>query len=179
MRKSAFIVACLIGIFLAIREKQNPPPPAPEGPRQKPKTYRPVKNECQWLFARDAKARGQLEIGNGNDHAVLVKLISQFVNRKACSCVILPKSSLMIEHVPDGHYQLQFEMGDEIITGTEKFWQPIAQRRMSKTLDFMTTREVSGGNIITKTPVLRLTVHAVEGGNAEFVSIPPADFDRY
>ena len=191
MKKLTFVLACLAGIFLAVRQKQDPPSgeeksKAPGGQKgevaqgqRKPPTYRPVKNESRWFLGRDPKASGELEIGNGNDHAALVKLISLFVNRKACACVILPKSSLKIGHIPDGRYRVEFALGDEIIAGTEKFWEPIDYRKMVEPLVFSTTVEVAGNRIITKSPALRITVHGVEGGNARCVSILSADFDRY
>ena len=118
-------------------------------------------------------------IGNGNDQTALVKLISRLVNAKACVSVILPKSSVTISRVPDGHYELEFALGDEIMTGTETFWQPMAHRKFAKPLEFSTSQQYVDGRIITKTPHLTVTLHSVKDGNASMVSIPPSEFDRY
>jgi hypothetical protein len=135
-------------------------------PGKKPKTYRPVKSEVRFYLTADPAASGEIEIGNGNDQPALVKIISLFINRKACMAVILPKSSFKISRVPAGKYDLEYALGDEIITGTDRFWQPTALGKFAEPL------EVHGYQRIS------VTLHAVKDGNAKIVTIPESQFDR-
>jgi TPR repeat protein len=99
--------------------------------RIKARMQRPRRNEVYWFAQKpdgksflllehgrgepavlDPNALGSLKVGNGTSTPAIGKLIDTFTDRKVCSFIILPKTALTIEHVPDGTYQLIFVFGE-------------------------------------------------------------------
>jgi len=165
----------------------------------KPKTFIPHKNEVQW-FAQgengklrgirvgdflDKSAPGVFRIGNGTNTPALGKLIDTFTDRKMCTFVVLPKTSITIEHVPNGTYQLIYSFGDELILGADKFWNPSGFSKMSNTFEFTSEekREVDPKTLQYANMIHykdhKVTLHGVEGGTAISTPINAGSFDQY
>ncbi len=159
--------------------------------RAKPKTYVPIRNEVRWFrqegagkpsplkmnVVLDKDAKSSLRVGNGNDQPSLGKLINEFTNQKVCEFVVLPRSELTLEHVPDGRYRLIFALGDEIIYNANTFWKPSLVSKFRDAFDFKTT--VTTYTRVTEWTDQSITFHKVKGGSAKTDSMDEKEFANY
>ena len=158
-------------------------------PQPKPKTYIPVRNDCawfavsengqQWKLAQgrflDKDALCVLKVGNGTEHAAIGKVIDMFTDRKVCEFVVLSKTSITLEHVPEGKYSLIYVLGDEIVKGTNRFWEPLEYTRIEAPFEFKTRQLIQE----VEYSVLSITLHGVRGGKAKAEAIEGKEFGKY
>ena len=154
-------------------------------------TYTPVRNEMQW-FERgvdgkiralrigvypDKEAMSNLTVGNGNEKAALGKLIDILTDSKVCEFVVLPKSSIKLEHIPDGRYRFVFSIGDEIVRGTSQMWNPASVEQFEEPIVFQTTTTIY--TRVKEWPSQTITLHGVAGGNVRTKPLGQAEFAKY
>jgi hypothetical protein len=188
MKKLVFLIA-LVLVVLAIRDKYSSPRDRSRshsnssGWGVKPKTYRVTQNDVRWFGGGGGK--GELTVTNNRDYAAYIKLLSHPARQKVCAGLILAKESYTIPGVPDGTYFLEYALGDEIVTGTEKLWDPVECVRFTEPVVFATQKVVAsepfGKRSVKTTTSVQHTILTVTllpvGGNTKGVPISAEVFD--
>lgn len=118
---------------------------------------------------------GVLKVANGTNRDAYVKLINPDSHESIAEFYVKSNSVYTLEQIPDGTYQVLFELGTGWNAQTQDFSQNKSFSKFNESLKF-TTRQL--GNEI-QYRVFEITLHPVPNGKARTSAVSRQEISRY
>ncbi len=122
---------------------------------------------------------GNLTISNGTSTDAIAKLVDYSIGKSYREIYIHATSSITIQNIATGSYELLFSLGDGYAPSLNKFLRNASYSKFDSLISFEETKEVIGNTIRTNYNSYRLTLNKVAGGNAKTSRISEAEFEKY
>jgi hypothetical protein len=118
---------------------------------------------------------GSLRVSNGTNRNAYVKLVELRSRTLVGALYVKANSTLTLNQIPDGTYQVLFVLGEGWNPNTQSFTKNKYFAKFNQSLNF-TTMQL--GNSI-QYRVFQLTLHPVAGGKARTSGVNEQEFNRY
>ena len=152
-------------------------------PTQKEEDRQPLSNRrlSNGTVIRSVKlnGEGELKINNGSSTDAVAKLVDPQTDRCVASVYICARAVYTLKGIPDGNYRLLFGLGEDWDNAKSFFSRPQGASEFSDMLPFTTESRSDGNYIHHKSPIWRVTLNPVLGGNARTHTVSMTEFDKY
>jgi hypothetical protein len=122
-----------------------------------------------------AMGGGSLTVSNGTNRSAYVKLVEPRSRTLIGALYVKANSTLTLNQIPDGTYQVLFVLGEGWDPSTQSFTKSKSFAKFDQPLNFTTMRL---GNRI-QYRVFQITLHPVVSGNARTSGVNEQEFNRY
>jgi len=125
------------------------------------------------------RGNGELEIDNGNDSDVLVKLVGAYSGTPVYSVYIKSNRKYNITGISDGNYRVIFMHGEDWDTINKTFLFDVSYSEFGDILPYTTTEETRYDGIYEIYSGWEITLYPVYGGDVDIENISKSEFEKY